>query len=92
MITSFKSRKLKRFWEKNDCSKINPNWVDRVSLILDRLDQCEMPEDMDIPGFDFHPLIGESKGRYSVEVQGNWCITFGWEDGDAIRVDLEDYH
>jgi len=23
---------------------------------------------------------------------GNWRITFGWMDGDAIDVDLEDYH
>jgi toxin HigB-1 len=23
---------------------------------------------------------------------GNWRITFGWIEGDAIDVDLEDYH
>jgi plasmid maintenance system killer protein len=23
---------------------------------------------------------------------GNWRITFGWTEGDAIDVDLEDYH
>jgi proteic killer suppression protein len=25
-------------------------------------------------------------------VNGPWCITFEFEDGDAFRVDLEQYH
>jgi hypothetical protein len=36
--------------------------------------------------------IGRDKGRYAVNASGNWRITFGWKDGDAIDVDLEDYH
>jgi toxin HigB-1 len=27
-----------------------------------------------------------------VHVNGPWCITFEFEDGDAIRVDFEQYH
>jgi antitoxin HigA-1 len=27
-----------------------------------------------------------------VNASGNWCITFGWAEGDATDVDLEDYH
>lgn len=38
------------------------------------------------------PLKGRDKGRYSVRVTGNWRLTFAWEDGDAVAVDLEDYH
>jgi toxin HigB-1 len=29
---------------------------------------------------------------YAVNAGGNWRITFGWIEGDAIDVDLEDYH
>ncbi len=47
---------------------------------------------MDLPGFHFHALKGDAKGRYSVRVSGNFRITFGWHDDDAIDVDLEDYH
>jgi len=32
------------------------------------------------------------KGRYAVNASGNWRVTFGWIDGDAVDVDLEDYH
>jgi toxin HigB-1 len=45
---------------------------------------------MNLPGYYFHRLKGVE--RYSVRVTGNWGITFGWEDADAIEVDLEDYH
>jgi proteic killer suppression protein len=35
---------------------------------------------------------GRDKGRYAVNASGNWRITFGWGEGDATDVDLEDYH
>src|SRR5215470_726034 len=47
------------------------------------------PEEMNVPGFDFHPLRGFKPPRYSVHVNGPWCITFEFEDGDAWRVDFE---
>jgi proteic killer suppression protein len=50
------------------------------------------PEDMNLPGFRFHALVGRDKGRYAVNASENWRITFGWTKGDAIDVDLEDHH
>jgi len=46
---------------------------------------------MNVPGFRFHALRGRPL-RYSVRVSGNWRITFEWEEGHLVRVDLEDYH
>ena len=45
---------------------------------------------MNLPGYYFHSL--ESELRWSVRVTGNWRLTFGWDGGDAIDLDLEDYH
>lgn len=47
---------------------------------------------MDLPGFDFHALKGHEPRRYSVHVNGPWCITFEFEVDEARRVDLEQYH
>ena len=66
--------------------------IQRVEIILRRLDAAKTPEQMNVPGLYFHALKGEEKGRYSVRVSGNFRITFGWEETDAIDVDLEDYH
>jgi proteic killer suppression protein len=58
---------------------------------LDALQQAGQLVDLHVPGFDFHALRGRPR-RYSLHVNGPWCITFEWIDGDAWRVDLEQYH
>jgi proteic killer suppression protein len=50
------------------------------------------PEDMDVPGFAFHSLMGFNPTRYTVHVNGPWCITFAFANGDAEDVDFEQYH
>lgn len=47
---------------------------------------------MNLPGYRFHGLKGDRKSAYAVSVSGNWRITFRFVEGDAIDVNLEDYH
>jgi proteic killer suppression protein len=92
MIISFRSRALKRFWERDDPSKLPPDRIQRINMVLDRLDAAVAPDDLNLPGLGFHKLSGASKGRYAVSVSANWRITFAWQDLDAVDVDFEDYH
>jgi proteic killer suppression protein len=46
---------------------------------------------MDQLGFDFHRLHGKPV-RYSVHVNGPWCVTFEFDGSHAFRVDYEQYH
>ena len=55
------------------------------------LDQAETLKELSVPGFDFHPLRGKPQ-RYSIHVNGPWCITFEWKDSEILRVNLEQYH
>ena len=92
MIASFRSRALKRFWERSDERRLPPDFVGRIAMILDRLDVATRPEQMDAVGLGFHRLTGGMRGRYAVTVSRNWRVTFGWSGEDAVEVDLEDYH
>jgi antitoxin HigA-1 len=92
MIRSFKSKALAELWETGRTPRINAKMHERILRRLDRLDAAEMPGEMNIPGFDFHPLRGFKPTRYSVHVNGPWCITFEFEDGDVCRIDFEQYH
>lgn len=101
MIKSFKSKALAMLWESGASRKIEIKLHARILRRLDALDRAGRPEDMNIPGFNFHALRGHRTGgasatrrpvRYTVHVNGPWCITFEIEDGDAYRVDLEQYH
>ncbi|HET8727723.1 MAG TPA: type II toxin-antitoxin system RelE/ParE family toxin [Alphaproteobacteria bacterium] len=92
MIMSFRSRALKRFWERGDESQFQKHDLQQITDILDALDAATCPNSMDLPGLKFHSLKGDMLGRYSVTVRANYRITFAWSDGDAVEVDYEDYH
>jgi len=42
---------------------------------------------MNVPGWRLHALGGDLEGHWSVWVNGNWRLTFAFEDDDAILVD-----
>lgn len=92
MIRSFRSKGLRRFAELGDASRLSVQNPDRIRRILAVLNAAAAPEDMNQPGWRFHALAGREKGRYAVNASGNWRVTFAWQDGDALDVDLEDYH
>ena len=89
MIRSFKSKGLAELWEKGRTGRIDAKMQARILRRLDRLDVIERPEEMNVLGFNFHPLRGFKPTRYSVHVNGP---SFDFEDGDACRVDFEQYH
>ena len=59
---------------------------------LAALDTAQAIEDMDILGFGLHPLKGRMHGRWSISVNGNWRLTFEFQDGNTHVIDYEDYH
>jgi toxin HigB-1 len=92
VIKTYKSKALSELWAKGKSSKIDAKMHKRILARLDRLDVAVRPEEMSVPGFDFHALQGFNPKRYTVHVNGPWCITFEFEGGDAHRVDFEQYH
>lgn len=91
MIKSFKNKELRKLWN-GGVSKIDSKMHKRILRRLDTLDAASSAEDMDLPGYDFHSLNGFSPVRYTVHVNGPWCITFEFENGNAYVVDFEQYH
>lgn len=91
VIRSFRSKALAAFWAKGDASRIDQRLVDRLLRRLDVPNRAKTPEELDLPGFEFHRLRGKPV-RYTVHVNGPWCVTFEWDGTDAVRVDFENYH
>lgn len=94
MIRSFKSKALRRYWTTGDARSLPADQIERINLRLSALDTATAPEQLDVPGWNFHALKGAMKGRYAIRVTGNWRITFAWDgkNADALDVDHEDYH
>jgi proteic killer suppression protein len=91
MIRSFKHKGLKETHETGRSAKIRVDLRERCLRRLDALNAAGDLSEINVPGFDFHGLEGKPK-RYSIHVNGPFCITFEWVNGEAWRVDLENYH
>lgn len=92
MIKSFKHKGLEQLFTKDSRRLLDARDLSKITRILDRLDAATVVKDMNIPGWDFHDLIGDRKGVWSVAVRKNWKITFRFENGSVHDVNLEDYH
>lgn len=47
---------------------------------------------MAAPGNNLHALSGNLIGHWTVKVDGNWRLTFAFEQEDVILLDYQDYH
>jgi toxin HigB-1 len=92
VIQSFRHKGLRRFYETGSAAGIQPKHAKRLRLLLIALDTARVIDDMNVPGFNLHPLKGKQKGRWSAWVNGNWRVTFEFREGDAYVLDYEDYH
>lgn len=92
MIKSIRHKSLRAYWETGKAKGLNADWLPRLRRRLDLLNVASAPEEMNMPGFRFHALDGDKKGSYAINVSSNWRLTFGWDEQDAIDIDLEDYH
>ena len=92
MIRSFRHKGVADLYHKGNAAKVRPDLQARVLRRSDALNAARDLVELNAPRFDFHPLRGHKPTRYSLHVNGPWCITFEWSDGDALRVDLEQYH
>ena len=92
MIKSFKSKALAELWSTSKTAKIDGRLHARILRRLDALDKAAVPDELNVPGFNFHKLNGFDPTRFTIHVNGPWCITFAFQGIDAVEVDFEQYH
>jgi proteic killer suppression protein len=70
--------------------------IDRAArLKLDRLEAATGLQDLAaLPGNRFETLKGDRKGQYSIRINDQWRICFGWRGQSPGPTDVEivDYH
>ncbi len=90
MNRSFRNEGLREFWEGSEIERIPTDWAARIAQVLDILDAATAPEDLVIPGLQFHAYPEGRQPRFGVMVSAAWRLSFAWERGDAIDIDLEE--
>lgn len=92
MIISFKHKGLEEFFKTGSTAGIQFKHKNRLTAQLATLDTAKSPQDMNLPGWQLHPLKGNLQNYWSVTVNGNWRLTFRFDGENAEIVDYQDYH
>ena len=93
MIKSFSNRLTEELFNRQIVKKIPSTIIKsdyRKLLILDaaeRLDDLKIP-----PGNRLEKLSGGLSGKYSIQINDQWRITFSWKENNAYEVEIIDYH
>jgi len=92
MIKSFTHKGLKLFYDTGSLKGIQAKHAKKLRMQLAALDTAHTTYDLDIPGYNLHPLHGDRDGVWSITVSGNWRLTFEFIDGNIFLLNYEDYH
>jgi proteic killer suppression protein len=57
------------------------------------LDAATVVTDLGVPpGNRLEKLKGDRDAQWSIRINGQWRICFHWQNGDALDVEIVDYH
>ncbi len=91
MSRSFGSEASRDFFLDDNPRGIRADLVERVCGRLHALHRAKSLDDLRVPGWRTHALHTKPVG-HAIAINGAWRIAFEWQDGDALRVDREQYH
>ena len=93
MIQNFKDKEAQKIFERQRSSKL-PSEIQQVALRkLRMLNRAETLQDLRVPPANrLERLVGNRVGQYSIRINDQWRICFGWKDGNATDVEIVDYH
>jgi len=92
MIQSFQCRDTEALFNGKRVARfVN---IERAALRkLVQLDLALIIEDMRAPpGNRLEALKGDRAGQWSVRINDQWRVCFRFEDGNALDVEITDYH
>ena len=92
MIRTFKHSGLKQYFEDGSPKNLPADMVKKIQVRLNVLNRARELRDVALPGLGFHPLKGDRKREYAITITVNYRLTFRFEDGDVVDLNLEDYH
>jgi proteic killer suppression protein len=93
MIVSFGSKDTEKIWDGIRVIKL-PLEVQTVGRRkLRMINNSQSIQDLTIPPSNkLEKLKGQLKDYFSIRINDQWRIIFKWESGNAIDIEIIDYH
>ncbi len=93
MIISFGSKKTKKIWEGERVKGFSTELQELARRKLRMLNNSQSTIDLRIPPSNrLERLKGNLREYYSIRVNDQWRIIFKWDSGNALEVEIVDYH
>jgi len=96
MIINFRSQRTQDIYDgisSKDARKIPQTIWDVARRKLDMVNAAVSPSDLRVPPANhLEVLKGDLKGKYSIRINDQYRIIFGFKDGNAYDVEIADYH
>jgi len=89
MIVSYRSKATERFASGRHVREFS-GFTRQASMRLDRLESATSLADLAaLPGNRFEALKGDRAGQFSIRINDQWRICFGWPERSPGPVDVE---
>lgn len=93
MIKTFADKRTAAIFEGHQVKKLSTEIQDITRRKLKQIDAATRIDSLRIPpGNRLELLKGKRAGQWSIRINDQWRICFGWREGDATDVEIADYH
>ena len=93
MIISFGSKETSKVWDGKRVSGLPPEIQQVGRRKLRMLNNSQNIQDLRVPPSNhLEKLKGDLKSFHSININDQWRIIFKWDNGNALDVEIIDYH
>ena len=93
MLRSFRDKDTEAVWRRQRSRKLDTTAQRVAWRKLAMLDAAEILADLRVPpGNRLEKLAGDRVGQYSIRINRQWRICFGWSEAGPEDVEIVDYH
>ena len=93
MIRSFANDETERFYNTGKSRRIPTDIHKRAAMRLMQLNAAVRIEDLRMPPSNRLEILSHDRnGQWSIRINDQWRVCFRFENGDALDVEIVDYH
>jgi len=93
MIKSFQGKETEKIWQGQRSRHLPQDIQETARRKLRMVNNARSLDDLRVPPANrLEALRGDRSGQYSIRINDQWRICFVWDQGDALNVEIVDYH
>ena len=93
MIASFRDKETERLWQSGKSRRLPADLQRRAFKKLAILNAAVTLDNLKVPpGNQLEALRGSRAGQHSIRVNDQYRVCVVWRDGNALDVEIVDYH